>query len=94
MKKYRGKKGPKIAAFMLCLLFATVAAVGGAVSLACIEVGYYQGEATTEIKNRFFEKTYATYALKAFRAGKENNYNIENAGNYEYPSCIPCFLFI
>lgn len=84
MKKYRGKKGPKIAAFLLCLLFATAAAVGGAVSLACIEAGYYQGEATTDIKNRFFEKTYATYALKAFRAGKENNYNIENAGNYEF----------
>ena len=84
MKKYRGKTGIKVAVFLLCLLFATVAAGGGAVSLACIEVGYYQGESTTEIKNQFFEKTYATYALKAFRAGKENNYNIENAGNYEF----------
>ncbi len=84
MKKYRGKTNVKIVVFLLCLLFATIAAGGGAVSLACAEVGYYQNETPTAIKNQFFEKTYATYALKAFRAGKENNYNIDNCGNYEF----------
>lgn len=84
MKKYRGKTRAKVIAFLACLLFGTVGICGGILTVACTEVGYYQSKSDTEIQNRFYEKTYATNALRAFRAGEKGNYNIDEFTNYEF----------
>ena len=84
MKKYRGKTKAKVIAFLACLLFGTVGICGGILTAVCTEVGYYQSKSATEILNRFYEKTYATNALRAFRAGEKGNYNIDEFTNYEF----------
>lgn len=84
MKKYRGNTKAKVIAFLACLLFGTVGIGGAVLTAACAEVGYYRGKSDTEIRNKFYEKTYATNALLAFRAGEKGNYNIDEFTNYEF----------